>query len=103
MTLTSFPANLRSILRMPILPNAKKALRQSQVRAERNLKVKENISYLRRNFRKLLEAKKFDEAKAVVRDLTKLLDKAVSKGVVKKNTAARIKSRTAVRLNKESK
>lgn len=88
---------------MPILKNAKKALRQSQVRAERNLKVKENIAYMRRNFRKLLEAKKFDEAKAVVRDLSKALDKAVTKGVVKLNTAARIKSRTAVRLNKAGK
>lgn len=88
---------------MPILKNAKKALRQSKVRAERNLKVKENIAYMRRNFRKLLEAKKFDEAQTVVRDLSKALDKAVTKGVVKKNAAARIKSRTAVRLNKAGK
>ena len=88
---------------MPILQNAKKALRQSQVREARNIKVRENIAFMRRNFRKLLEAKKLDEAKALIRDLGKALDKAVTKGVVKKNTAARIKSRSTIRLNKAAK
>ncbi len=88
---------------MPILQNAKKALRQSNVRAARNIKVHESIAYMRRNFRKLLDAKKLDEAKTLIRDLGKTLDKAVTKGVIKKNAASRIKSRTAIRLNKATK
>ena len=85
---------------MPILPNAKKALRQSVVRAKRNTATRENLDYLRRKFRKLLEAKQVDEAKKLVSELTKELDKAVTKKVIKKNTAARIKSRSLANLHK---
>ncbi len=84
---------------MPNLNNAKKALRQSIVRAERNTAIREHISYVRRAFRKLLEAKQFAEAQKLMSDLTKSLDKAVTKKVVKLNTAARIKSRAAKKLN----
>lgn len=84
---------------MPNLKNAKKALRQSLVRAERNATVKASIAFMRRNFRKLLEDKKIDEATKVLHDLGKALDKAVGKNVVKLNTAARVKSRAATKLN----
>ena len=88
---------------MPNLKNAKKALRQSIVRAERNTKVRENIAYMRREFRKLLTDKKLDEAKTLVKNLTQALDKAVKNNVVKANTAARVKSRAMTHLNKLSK
>lgn len=84
---------------MPNLQNAKKALRQSVVRAERNTAIREHISYVRRSFRKLLEAKKFDDAQKLMRDLTKSLDKAVTKKVMKLNTVSRIKSRAMTKLN----
>ncbi|MCR4312370.1 MAG: 30S ribosomal protein S20 [Candidatus Uhrbacteria bacterium] len=88
---------------MPNLKNAKKALKQSIVHADRNKIVKANIDSMRRQFRKLLESAKLDEAKKLVHDLGKALDKAVTKHVVKPNTAARIKSRTAIRLAKSAK
>jgi len=85
---------------MPNLKNAKKALKQSIARASRNKIVEANIDSMRRQFRKLLEAGKHEDASKLVRDLGKTLDKAVTKNVLKLNTAARIKSRTAIRLAK---
>jgi small subunit ribosomal protein S20 len=83
---------------MPNLTNAKKALRQSLKRAERNATATANIAFMRRSFRKLLEAKKVDDARTLLVDLTQALDKAVSKNILKKNTVARLKSRAALRL-----
>lgn len=85
---------------MPNLQNAKKALRQSIVRAERNKKVREGIEYMRRSFRKLLADNKLDEAKKLINNLTQALDKAVGKNLIKKNAAARVKSRAMANLNK---
>ncbi|MEK7459393.1 MAG: 30S ribosomal protein S20 [Patescibacteria group bacterium] len=88
---------------MPNLQNAHKALRQSKVRAERNKKRTNEIDTLTRQFRKALEANKVDDAKALISTIYKKLDKAVSKNVVKKNTAARVKSRMTTNLNKATK
>ncbi len=84
---------------MPNLKNAKKALRQSVVRAERNTAIREHIDYMRRSFRKLLEAKKFDEAQKLMNELTQALDKSVTKKVLKLNTVSRIKSRAMKKIN----
>ncbi len=75
-----------------------KALRQSEKRAERNSKVKDNIAYLRRMTRKAIEAGDTKKAEQLVKDVTKAIDKAVQNSVVKKNTGARIKSRLAAKL-----
>jgi small subunit ribosomal protein S20 len=88
---------------MPNLENAKKALRQSIVRAGRNKLIRERIDYMRRSFRKLLADNKIDEAKKLVSDLTQTLDKAVGKNLIKKNAAARVKSRAMAHLNKIAK
>ncbi|MFZ2681730.1 MAG: 30S ribosomal protein S20 [Patescibacteria group bacterium] len=88
---------------MPNLQNAKKALRQSIVRAGRNKLMRERIDYMRRSFRKLLTANKLDEAKTLIKDLVQALDKAAGKNLIKKNTAARVKSRAMAQLNKITK
>lgn len=85
---------------MPNLRNAKKALKQSQVRAVRNANVRGHIDSLRRSFRKLLESGKTEEAQKLINELNQAMDKSVTKNVVKANTAARVKSRTMVALNK---
>ncbi len=103
MTFSPFSAILALLFLMPNLKNAKKALRQSIVRAERNTKVRENIAFMRREFRKMLTDKKLDEAKALIKTLTQALDKAVGKNVMKANTASRVKSRAMLHLNKLSK
>ncbi|MBI2551355.1 30S ribosomal protein S20 [Candidatus Uhrbacteria bacterium] len=83
---------------MPNLENAKKALRQSEKRAYRNKVVKAEIHSLRAHLRKALEAKNLEEAETLVKTLAQKLDKAHAKGVLKKNTAARYKSRMARKL-----
>lgn len=88
---------------MPILKNAEKALRKSKVRGARNSDKKAQIAFMRRNFRKLIEAKKFDEAATVLRDLAQQLDKAVTQNLMKRNTVDRIKSRAALGLAKARK
>jgi len=84
---------------MPNLANARKALRKSIVRAERNKVVNAEIHSLRVKFRKLIAESKKSEAAEVAKTLAKKFDKAVGKGVVKLNTAARTKSRLMKTLN----
>lgn len=83
---------------MPIKDNAKKALRQSVKRTARNKVVKDELKSLRVKFRKLVTSKD-EKASEIARELGKKFDKAVSKGVLKKNTAARLKSRMMAKLN----
>jgi ribosomal protein S20 len=85
---------------MPNLRNATKALAQSKVRAIRNANVKGHIDSMRRSFRKLLAAGNIEEAQKLVRELDQAMDKSVTKHVLKANTAARVKSRTMIALNK---
>lgn len=88
---------------MPNLKQATKALRQSLVRADRNKKVRDEIDSLLNKMRKLVTAKKIDEAKALMKTLDKKLDKAVTKHVYKLNTVARVKSRTMAKINTAAK
>ena len=85
---------------MPNLKNAKKALAQSKVRAVRNANVKAHIDTMRRSFRKLLAAGNIEDAQKLVRELDQAMDKSVTKRVIKANTAARVKSRAMLALNK---
>lgn len=78
---------------MPITKSAKKALRQSERRRQRNLKKKEAYKRLIRDVRKFAAAGKTDEAKKILPSLYKALDKAAKTNVIKKNKAARLKSR----------
>ncbi len=84
---------------MPNLENAKKALRQSEKRAERNKLVKAEIKSLRVKLRKAVVAKKLEDAIEVAKMVSKKLDKAHAKGVMKKNTVARYKSRLMKKVN----
>lgn len=84
---------------MPNLKNAKKALRQSVKRGAQNKMVKDNLAFMRRSFRKLLESQKLEDAQKLMRDLGQALDKAAGKNLMKANTASRIKSRAAKKLN----
>ena len=78
---------------MPITSSAKKALRQSLRRRARNLQKKEAYKCLIRDVRKAMAAGKPDEAKKLLPQLYKALDKAAKANVIKKNKAARLKSR----------
>lgn len=80
---------------MPITKSAKKALRQSIRRRARNLVYKNKMKRLIKEVRVLVSQKKINEAKNLLPQVYKILDKAAKVGVIKKNTAARKKSRIA--------
>lgn len=84
---------------MPIKKSAFKALRQSRKRALRNKKIKSDIFALIRKVRQAISAKDNNKAQEWLKQMIKKIDQAVQKGVIKKNTAARRKSRLAKALN----
>jgi small subunit ribosomal protein S20 len=88
---------------MPVTKSAKKALRQSIRRRERNLKVKKTMKSAVREIRRLVKAKRAEEAAKLLPRAYKAVDKAAKRGVIKKNTASRLKSRLAQLINKSTK
>jgi len=84
---------------MPIKKSAKKALRQSKKRRARNLGRKKKIKDLTKEIRNLISQKKIKKAKALLPQIYKILDKAAKAGTIKKNTAARKKSRITKLVN----
>lgn len=81
---------------MPIIKSAKKALRQSIKRRLRNIGRKKAI---KNAVVKIKKAKK-EEALKLLSLAYKAIDKAAKAGTIKKNTAARKKSRLAKLINK---
>jgi len=80
---------------VPIKKAAKKALRQSLKRRARNIRKKEKIKELLKEFKNLLSKKEIEKAKSLLPQIYKSLDKAAKTGLIKKNTASRKKSRMA--------
>jgi len=85
---------------MPITKSAKKALRQGLRRRVRNLKIKANIKNLLKEVRNLVSQKKVEEAKKLLPQAYKALDKAAKSGVIKLRAVARKKSRIAKLINR---
>ena len=83
---------------MPITKSAKKALRQSASRKKRNLIYKNKVKSLIKKARALIAEKKTKEAKGLLSQIYKALDKAAKVGVIKKNAASRKKARMAKSL-----
>lgn len=83
---------------MPNTEGAKKRLRQSLVRRDRNRSAKSSLRTGLRKFREAVAAKKFDEAHQRRLAVAKALDKAATKGIVHVNKASRLKSRMSHRL-----
>ena len=84
---------------MPIKDSAKKAVRQTIKHTRRNLIANAEIHSLRVKYRKLVIDKQAKESAELARMLSKKLDKAVARGIMKKNTVARLKSRLMKKLN----
>ena len=87
---------------MPLLQSAKKALRQTERRRERNLLKKTAYKKAIKYIRKLLAVGKTDEAKKLLPIAYKALDKAAKTGVIKKGKADRLKSRLAKKFSPKS-
>lgn len=87
---------------MPNIKSAKKALRQNARRHEMNAYYLNPLRTLTRDLKKYVEAKKIKEARETLVKLYKVLDKASKHGTIKKNSAARKKSRLTKLVNKSS-
>jgi small subunit ribosomal protein S20 len=85
---------------MPNLTSAKKRLKQSKVRNERNRATKRAIHT---EYKKVLEAVKagnVEQAETELRTVAKKVDQAAAKRVIHTNAAARVKSRLSAKVKK---
>lgn len=73
--------------------SAEKRHRQSEERRKRNKAVKSSVRTSVKRFVVLARKKDTNEAEAALKDMIKKLDSAARKGIIKKNAAARKKSR----------
>jgi small subunit ribosomal protein S20 len=78
---------------MPIKKSAKKYMRVTERKTARNKKVKGAFRSAIKKTREAIAAGKAEEAQTWLKASIKSLDKAAQKKVIKKNTAARKKSR----------
>jgi small subunit ribosomal protein S20 len=75
------------------ISSAEKRHRQSEERRLRNKAVKSSVRSSAKKFVVLAHRKEVDNAEAALKDMIKKLDTAARKGIIKKNAAARKKSR----------
>ncbi len=84
---------------MPNHRSALKRLRQSEKRRLRNKAVKSAIKTAIKKVRVAIEEGKPEEARALLGTAVRLLDRAVTKGVLHRNNASRRISRLTVAVN----
>ncbi|HSH25388.1 MAG TPA: 30S ribosomal protein S20 [Massilibacterium sp.] len=84
------------------MPNIKSAIKRVKVNDDnrgRNMQFKSAMRTAIKQFEQTVEANDVEAAKAAFLEASKKINKAVSKGIVHKNTAARQKSKLAAKLN----
>ena len=84
------------------MPNIKSSERSAKTDAKRRARNSAVKSAVKTASRKVREKDKTEEAAGLLKKAVSLIDKAVSKGVLHKNAAARRKSRLTKRVNKAS-
>jgi small subunit ribosomal protein S20 len=87
---------------MAITTSAKKAIRNSARKRAFNLRNMSNMRNSIKNIKKLVQDKKTNDATALISKAYQAIDKAAKRGIIKKNTAARKKSRLTRFVNKTS-
>lgn len=85
---------------MAITSSAKRAIRTAGRRRAFNLHRTDIMRKALKHFRKLVAEGKHAEAEKMLPSLYQSLDKAAKRGVIKKNTSARKKSRAVLLLRK---
>lgn len=78
---------------MPSTPSVLKSQRQAARRRLRNRAVISTLKTLTKHLAAVVEAKKLDEARTALAEVTRALDKAATKGVLHRNNASRRISR----------
>jgi small subunit ribosomal protein S20 len=86
---------------MPVVhKNVFKAARQAEKRRLRNRSVQSGVKNLVKKLQGALEAENKEEAASMLRDATRGLAKAASKGIIHKKTASRRISRLTAQVRK---
>lgn len=86
---------------MAIKKSAQKAHRKSLKRNIKNSQKRRQVKELLKSVRLLISQKKNDEAKRLLPQVYKLLDKSAKTELMKKNTASRLKSRITKLISKK--
>ena len=79
--------------------SAKKRVLVAERNRERNQAVKSRVKTMVKKVLSAVEVKEVEAANAALSVAYKELDKAVTKGIMKKNTASRKKARLAAKVN----
>ena len=87
---------------MPNIKSAKKRVLVSKVNNERNKADKSVLKSTLKKFDAAVAAGNQEQADSAYKAAVKTIDKAVSKGIIHKNNAARKKSGITLKLNKMS-
>lgn len=85
---------------MPNRPSGAKNLRKSQRKRRYNLRRINALKLKVKEFRTNILNKKIAQSQKLIPSLYKVIDKAAKRGIIKKNAAARKKSRLINLLNK---
>ena len=85
---------------MPNIKSAKKRVITSAKRAARNKAIKSELKTTIKKFDAAIAESDKAAVDTAFREAVKMVDQAAAKGVIKKNTASRKKSKLAVRVNK---
>lgn len=90
---------MKEVNLMPNIKSAKKRILVSKRRNEENTLVKSSMKTAIKNVEKAVKANESEKAKENLKVANTRIDKAVNTGVVKKNKAARLKSRLTKMTN----
>lgn len=88
---------------MPNLKSSKKAVKVIAKKTANNHELKARVRNAIKNCEKTINAKDVDAATNSSKDVKKIIDRALSKGLIKKNTANRQKSRLTKKVKELSK
>ncbi|HEX7772859.1 MAG TPA: 30S ribosomal protein S20 [Pyrinomonadaceae bacterium] len=88
---------------MPNHKSAEKRVRQSEKRRVINRGNRSKVRTYIKKVRAALDSGKSDEIQSVLPETISVIDKAVQKGVMHKNAAARYKSRLTLKANQAAK
>jgi small subunit ribosomal protein S20 len=86
---------------MPVVhKNVRKAARQAEKRRARNRSVQSSVKSVIKKLQTAVENKKTDETAALLRETSRALQRAATKGVLHRNTASRKLSRLTAQVRK---
>jgi len=83
---------------MPNIKSSKKAVKVIAKKTENNHEMKARVKNLIKNCEKAIAAADKEKASDLFKEIQKVIDQAVSKGLVKSNTADRQKARLSLKV-----